>query len=88
MLLKEVSFITIIIVFYFLQPLKKLRILRKVKEGPGASWSFREGQVVGGGKVREQDPASGSQLGTCLSQWPGFWEAGARSVNSRQSHPS
>lgn len=59
MLLKKVSFIAIIIVFYFLQPLnKKLRTLRKVKEGPGAYWSFREGQVVGG-----KDERTGS------SQW-------------------
>lgn len=34
--------------------------------------------------MREQDPASGSQRGTCLSQWPGFCrqEPGVLTVGS------
>lgn len=35
------------IVFIFYSLLPKLRTLRRVKEGPGTYWSFREGQVVG-----------------------------------------
>jgi len=41
--------VAIVLLFLFLKiaSYQKLRTLRKVKEGPGAYWSFREGQVVG-----------------------------------------
>lgn len=63
--------IILLLFLFLLACYQKLRTLRKVNEGPGAYWSFREGQIVG--KGRKEIPASGSQLGTCLSPWPGFW---------------
>lgn len=76
--------VAIVLLFLFLKiaSYQKLRTLRKVKEGPGAYWSFREGQVVGEGG--EQDSASVFQLGTCLSQCLGFGsqESGVLTVGS------
>lgn len=85
MLLKGMSLIVAIILLLFLFLLasyQKLRTLRKVNEGPGAYWSFREGQIMG--KGREKIPASGSQLGTCYHRGLGFGsqEPGVLTVGS------